>query len=656
MSDLVSLQSVLVVVEAVAASVILPPMAWLLAKTYRKSAAARRLVWIGAFAMLLGLPLLALVAPSLAVIALPAPAYAPVTEPIAAPVVAADPGPRGFTWFDLIPVAVAVWLAGLAKLGLQHLFALVRLELMRRGATPWRMPTPVPVRGCDLLISEDCPGPITWGVIRPVIMLPDEALDWSVAKLATVLRHELAHVRRRDGLAQALAVTACALYWPNPLVWKAAKALRREAELAADDTVLAAGVLPSDYAGQLLELASEWRERRLTPTGLAMAAPPALSQRVQSILSTDPIRTGVTPMDAFKLVLLGGAATAALTLARPSVAEVPAPPAPAQQVELGGAAPLRPAPEAGPQTVPLNGAPLASSATGEPPGRPGEVKSVRHDGKVYQFTLAHDGKESSGGAVQLAQQAVPAPPATATPSAITSQPIPPLPPSAAAPPAPPAPPLIPGGPGALVPYNPVTDDPASPGYIAPGQPGAQHPVPANLAKLLNQRKDPGAAWTLQWLPSAPNGPPGSARFNIIGGRLTPEQRADLDRKLAAIGPAIDKAIKDAHIDETVQRALSAQDAKTREEVARRLQEIGPRIQREVANAQLGLRFAQLQPFDQKQIQEMQQRAQEMQAQAEERAATQLEEQAKRARERAQRARDRAKELQQTPQPAPAPKT
>ncbi len=299
------LQGILIGLEAAGASVLLPPMAWLLAKTYRRSAAGRRLVWVTAFAMLLGLPILALVAPSLAVIALPAPAPAPALAPV--PVaVAADPAPGGFGWFDLIPIAAAVWLAGLAKLGAQHLYALVRLELMRRRATPWRMPTPVPVRGCDLLMSEDCPGPMTWGVFRPVIMLPEEALDWPADRLATVLRHEMAHVRRRDGLAQAMAVIACALYWPNPLIWAAARALRREAELAADDTVIAAGVKPSDYAGQLLELAAEWRERRLTPTGLAMAAPPALSQRVQSILSTDAIRTGATAMDTFKLVLLGG--------------------------------------------------------------------------------------------------------------------------------------------------------------------------------------------------------------------------------------------------------------------------------------------------------------------------------------------------------------
>ena len=552
-------------------------------------------------------------------------------------------------WFSLIPLAVAVWLAGVAKLGAEHLFALVRLELMRRKATSWPEPTPVPVRGCALLMSEDCPGPMTWGVLRPVIMLPDEALDWPADRLATVLRHELAHVRRRDGLAQALAVTACALYWPNPLVWGAARALRREAELAADDAVIAAGVRPSDYAGQLLELAAEWRERRLTPTGLAMAAPPALSQRVQSILSTDAIRTGATAMDTCKLILLGGAATAALTLARPSVAEVPAPSAPAaQQVELSGAVPFDSETAKSAQHLELGGVgPLPSGAKAAAPAQSGDPKSMQPHGQVYQFTLRHGADQASadrGGVTEfrLARQDGAAPAAAASAPAIASTPLPPLPPGPAG-----ATTVFGVVAPGQVPYNPVTDDPASPGYIAPGQPGAGHPVPPGLAKQLNGRQTPGAPWTLSWLPN-PNGQ--SATF--IGGRMTPEQRAELDRQTAAIGPAIDKAIKDAHIDETVQKALSAQDAKTREEVAKQLQQIGPLVQQAIAMAQIqemvGQRMAQLGP----QMEAARKQAQERAAQAEDRVAAQLEEQAKRARERAQRARE---QLNTAPQPAQPPK-
>ena len=358
----------LLAVEAALASFILPLLAALLSRAFPRSAGRRRLVWVTMFAVLLALPLVAMLSPTLAVIALPGPsdvspdalgAYVPAPA-LAPPAEAAAPPATVFSGAaGAILLALCAWALGALWIVVRSLVGLIwllRLRFQSASLPPERLPLPLP-RRCSVRLSSDCPGPITWGAAWPVILLPDDALDWPAARLEAALRHELAHVVRRDSLIQALALLACALYWPNPLVWRAAnalrreaesaaddaviacalywpnplvwgaaRALRREAELAADDAVIAAGVKPSDYAGQLLELAAEWRERRLTPTGLAMAAPPALSQRVQSILSTDAIRTGATPMDAFKLVLLGGAGTSA-TLGRARVrAAVATPP------------------------------------------------------------------------------------------------------------------------------------------------------------------------------------------------------------------------------------------------------------------------------------------------------------------------------------------
>ncbi|MGZ5986055.1 MAG: M56 family metallopeptidase [Caulobacteraceae bacterium] len=588
MSDLQLLRALLTVAEIAAASVLVPPTAWLLAKAWRRSAASRRLVWVTAFAMLLAMPLLALVAPSLAVITLPPapPAPAVLQAPVPAP--EAPAAGSGFGWFDLIPLAGLIWLAGVAKLAAEHLLALVRLELMRRNAIAWPLPIPVPAPGCQLLVSEDCPGPMTWGVLRPVIMLPDEALDWPWERLVTVLRHETAHVRRRDGLAQALALLACALYWPNPLVWGAARALRRECELAADDAVIASGMRPSDYAGQLLELAAEWRERRLTTTGLAMAAPPALSQRVQSILSTDAIRTGATPMDTLKLALLGGVATAALVLARPSVAEIPTPSEP----NLAA-------------TQPDEVRPAAPAEAGRVPTRPPSLDARHHRKPAIEPRPAgpEDGVDA-GPNIQFAELSFRLVPAEARAELRADL--------QAAPPAPPA--------DAAAPVPPATALPPAPPQVGPN----------TFYFRVNPRFRNGRA-------------------------MTPEQRAELDRKMAEIGPAIDKALKDAHIEEKVQQALSAQDAKTREAVIKQLQELGPRIQRSIAGAQFQFRLAQLDPQMEANMREQRRQAQERQAQAEDRVAAQLEEQAKRARERAQRAREQLKELQSAPQPAPTPK-
>lgn len=106
--------------------------------------------------------------------------------------------------------------------------------------------------------------PMTWGLLRPRVLLPAAADAWPEACKRNVLLHELAHVKRRDLLVQHLSRLACALYWFHPLVWMAARRLRLEQEEAADDHVLRGGALASDYARHLVGLARVLKAIRST--------------------------------------------------------------------------------------------------------------------------------------------------------------------------------------------------------------------------------------------------------------------------------------------------------------------------------------------------------------------------------------------------------
>ena len=106
---------------------------------------------------------------------------------------------------------------------------------------------------------------MTWGVLRPVIMLPVEASAWSDERRRVVLLHELAHIRRYDTFTQWFAQAALVLHWFNPLAWRVYRRFLMEREHAADDLVLAGGARPSTYASHLLHLAcSPGRESTAT--------------------------------------------------------------------------------------------------------------------------------------------------------------------------------------------------------------------------------------------------------------------------------------------------------------------------------------------------------------------------------------------------------
>jgi TonB family protein len=134
---------------------------------------------------------------------------------------------------------------------------------------------------------------MTWGAIRPVILVPSYVEDWPAEQRDVVIRHERAHIKRRDWLWQAFAQVMTAIFWFHPLVWLAAAQMRQEAEHAADDATLAGGVEASDYADRLMAVAR--RVKGSSPAAaVAMVRKPALTARITAILDTARTRTGAT--------------------------------------------------------------------------------------------------------------------------------------------------------------------------------------------------------------------------------------------------------------------------------------------------------------------------------------------------------------------------
>ena len=133
-----------------------------------------------------------------------------------------------------------------------------------------------------------------------------------------MILHELVHVRRHDLLAQVAAQAACCLYWFHPMVWLAARQLRKEREAACDDAVLSGGVSAPDYAGHLLEVARVMVQRRSLADAPAMAENGDLEERVRAVLDRGQESRAIEPPAGgngggagVRAVVAGGAGDAA---------------------------------------------------------------------------------------------------------------------------------------------------------------------------------------------------------------------------------------------------------------------------------------------------------------------------------------------------------
>jgi beta-lactamase regulating signal transducer with metallopeptidase domain len=94
--------------------------------------------------------------------------------------------------------------------------------------------------------------PLTWGFIKPVVLIPASHATWTEDQRSSALIHELSHVKRADFLVMVLVRLSLAMFWFNPLSWVVFRRLKNEQEEACDELVLRSGIKPSTYAADLL--------------------------------------------------------------------------------------------------------------------------------------------------------------------------------------------------------------------------------------------------------------------------------------------------------------------------------------------------------------------------------------------------------------------
>ena len=123
-------------------------------------------------------------------------------------------------------------------------------EKILAAAEKFRLRRKVRIKVSDRVIS-----PFTYGIARPVIVLPAKGIDSE--NIDAVLSHEMNHIRSFDVLLKKLALLAACIHWFNPLAWVMLVLTDRDIELACDEAVILSGCSRKSYACALLNMAEK---------------------------------------------------------------------------------------------------------------------------------------------------------------------------------------------------------------------------------------------------------------------------------------------------------------------------------------------------------------------------------------------------------------
>ena len=212
---------------------------------------------------------------------------------------------------------LSFWLIGVTLLAVRYTFGWMSFGRLVRTAKPiyW------PQTDIKVLESGETTVPLTGWLGQHFIVVPRSWIGWSEEKKQSALLHEMAHIQNHDWLSQLLAKFACMLFWPNPLAWALAKQSRALAERAADDQVLAQGVLTTTYAQILLEIAREAKATLSVQSEvtISMTRNYDVARRIEMILEANKRRGRATSSNTLltgMTLLMITALTASLGLAR----------------------------------------------------------------------------------------------------------------------------------------------------------------------------------------------------------------------------------------------------------------------------------------------------------------------------------------------------
>lgn len=163
-----------------------------------------------------------------------APANAPSAVPPIDPAIHPAIDPRTAVWLTGVLLCFVFFAASYVKFRMKFRESLpVDNEFINRWLAEKKIFRRISVRCSDRISA-----PLTYGVFRPVILLPKNFGQLGNDDLKFVLTHEYVHIRRFDAVFKLVLIAALCVHWFNPMVWVMFIIANRDIEISCDEAVI----------------------------------------------------------------------------------------------------------------------------------------------------------------------------------------------------------------------------------------------------------------------------------------------------------------------------------------------------------------------------------------------------------------------------------
>lgn len=155
--------------------------------------------------------------------------------------------------------------------------------------------------------------PLTYGILKPVILMPKKT-DWGASEqVEYILAHEFFHIRRFDAAAKLILTAVLCIHWFNPLVWAMYLFANRDIELSCDEAVVRSfHNAKADYARTLISM--EEKKNNSIPL-CSYFSKNAMEERITAIMKMK--KTSAIAIAAAAIIITAVTAAFATTAAAP---------------------------------------------------------------------------------------------------------------------------------------------------------------------------------------------------------------------------------------------------------------------------------------------------------------------------------------------------